>query len=139
VLNDAQAWDQASKAEIYRTPQVLQVLAEQKEMGRYDLIVNELNRAKLLGQLPVGESFLQSYTRVGQQMMQAGAFAPKVPTPTPTPVAEKTVTPPPVANSKKAASAAPTKGSTPGAKPKVDIDEMDDDTFSAHFRKTFRL
>jgi hypothetical protein len=139
ILNDAQAWDQATKAEIYKTPQVLEVLAQQKEMGRYDLIVAELNRAKLLGQLPVGETFLQSYTRVGQQMMQAGRFGAPPPAPTPTPVAQKTVTPPPPANSKKAAAAAPTKASAPGAKPQVNIDEMDDDAFQAHFRKTFRL
>jgi propanediol dehydratase small subunit len=140
VLSDAQAWDQATKAEIYRTPAVLQVLTEQKEMGRYDLIVAELNRAKLLGQLPPGETFLQSYTRVGQQMMQAGRFGP-VPgaAATPTPVAQKTVTPQPPANSKKAAAAAPTKASAPGAKPQVNIDEMDDATFEAHFRKTFRM
>ena len=140
VLTDAQAWDQATKAEIYRTPAVLQVLTEQKEMGRYDLIVAELNRAKLLGQLPPGETFLQSYTRVGQQMMQAGKFGPVPGTaPTPTPVAQKTVTPPPPANSKKAAAAAPTRASAPGAKPQVNIDEMDDDAFQAHFRKTFRM
>ena len=135
VLSDAQAWDQATKAEIYRTPAVLNVLTEQKEMGRYDLIVAEINRAKLLGQLPVGESFLQSYTRVGQQMMQAGAFN----SPTPTPVAQKVVTPKPISNSKKAAAAAPTRGSAPGAKPQVNIDEMDDAAFEAHFRKTFRM
>jgi hypothetical protein len=140
VLTDAQAWDQATKAEIYRTPAVLQVLTEQKEMGRYDLIVAELNRAKILGTLPAGETFLQSYTRVGQQMMQAGRFGPPPgTTATPTPVAQKTVTPTPPANSKKAAAAAPTKASAPGAKPQVDINEMDDETFSAHFRKTFRM
>jgi hypothetical protein len=140
VLNDAQAWDQATKAEIYRTPAVLQVLTEQKEMGRYDLIVAELNRAKVLGTLPAGETFLQSYTRVGQQMMQAGKFGPVPGTPaTPTPVAQKTVTPTPPANSKKAAAAAPTRASAPGAKPQVNIDELDDDAFQAHFRKTFRL
>jgi hypothetical protein len=137
LLTDANGWDQATKAEIYRSPEVLSVLADQKEMGRYDLIVAELNRAKILGNLPAGESFLQSYTRVGQQMMQAGAFNPKAPTPTP--VAQKTVVPTPPANSKQAASAAPTKGSTPGAKPKVNIDELDDDAFQAHFRKTFRM
>lgn len=137
VLTDAQAWDQTTKAEIYRTPAVLQVLAEQKEMGRYDLIVAELNRAKILGQIPAGESFLQSYTRVGQQMMQAGAFTPKAPTPTP--VAEKTVTPPPPANSKQAAGAAPSKGSVPGAKPRPDLNELDDDAFMANFKKTFRV
>lgn len=137
VLTDAQAWDQTTKAEIYKTPAVLQVLAEQKEMGRYDLIVAELNRARILGQIPPGESFLQSYTRVGQQMMQAGAFTPKAPTPTP--VAEKTVEPTPPANSKQAAAAAPSKGSAPGAKPKQDLNELDDDAFMVNFKKTFRV
>ena len=138
VLIDAQSWDQASKAEIYKTPDVLTLLAQQKEMGRYDLIVAELNRAKLLGQLPPGESFLQSYTRVGQQMMQAGKFTDSG-TPTPTPVAQKTVTPPVAPNSKKAAAAAPTRASSPGAKPVVDIKEMDDAAFEAHFRKTLKI
>ena len=138
VLVDAQGWDQATKAEIYKTPAVLQVLAEQKEMGRYDLIVAEVNRAKVLGQIPVGESFLQSYTRVGQQMMQAGKFGAPPPS-TPTPVAQKTVTPPAPANSKKAAAAAPTRVTTPGAKPLPDLKEMDDDAALIHIRKTLRI
>lgn len=136
ILVDAQGWDQASKAEIYKTPAVLSLLAEQKEMGRYDVIVAEVNRAKLLGQLPPTESFITSYTRVGQQMMQAGAFN----TPTPTPVAQKVVTPPAPANSKQAAAAAPTRVTTPsGAKPVVDISEMSDAAFEAHFKKTLRI
>lgn len=137
VLTDAQAWDQGTKAEIYRTPAVLQLLAEQKEMGRYDLIVAELNRARVLGQLPPGETFIQAYTRVGQQMMQAGAFNPK--TPTPTPVAQKTVQPTPPANSKQAAAAAPTRASAPGAKPQVNLNELDDDAAMAHIRKTLKI
>jgi hypothetical protein len=138
ILVDAQGWDQSSKAEIYRTPAVLTALAEQKEMGRYDLIVAEVNRAKLLGQLPVGENFIQSYTRVGQQMMQAGKFG-FVPPSTPTPVAQKTVTPPVPANSKKAAAAAPTRATAPGAKPVADIAEMDDDAAMTHIRKTLKI
>jgi hypothetical protein len=138
LLIDAQGWDQSSKAEIYKTPAVLAVLAEQKEMGRYDLIVAEVNRAKVLGQLPPGEGFIQSYTRVGQQMMQAGKFGSPPPS-TPTPVAQKTVTPPVPANSKKAAAAAPTRASAPGAQPVVDIKEMDDATFETHFRKTLKI
>lgn len=137
VLTDAQAWDQGAKAEIYRTPAVLQLLTEQKEMGRYDLIVAELNRAKVLGQMPPGETFLQSYTRVGQQMMQAGAFG--TTTPTPTPVAQKTVQPTPPANSKQAAAAAPTRASAPGAKPQANLDEMSDDAAMAHIRKTLKI
>ena len=140
VLVDAQGWDQASKAEVYRTPEVLSVLAEQKEMGRYDLIVAEVKRAKLLGQIPATESFIQSYTRVGQQMMQAGKFGtPPSAAPTPTPVAQKVVTPPAPANSKKAAAAAPTRVSAPGVAPKVNINEMDDAAFEAHFKKTIRI
>lgn len=138
ILVDAQGWDQASKAEIYKTPAVLSLLAEQKEMGRYDLIVAEVNRAKLLGQLPIGESFIQAYTRVGQQMMQAGRFGTSPPS-TPTPVAQKTVTPPVPANSKKAAAAAPTRATAPGAKPVADIAEMDDDAAMTHIRKTLKI
>jgi hypothetical protein len=137
ILVDAQGWDQASKAEIYRTPAVLSLLAEQKEMGRYDLIVAEVKRAKLLGQLPPGESFIQTYTRVGQQMMTAGAFNPKVSTPTP--VAQKTVTPPVPANSKQAAAAAPTRATPTGAKPTVDIAKLDDDAAMSHIRKTLNI
>ena len=139
ILIDAQGWDQTSKAEIYKTPAVLSLLAEQKEMGRYDLIVAEVNRAKMLGQLPPTESFIQAYTRVGQQMMQAGKFGAPSPSSTPTPVAQKTVTPPVPANSKKAAAAAPTRVTTPGVKPQVDIKEMDDAAFEAHFRKTLKI
>lgn len=138
ILVDAQGWDQTSKSEIYRTPAVLSVLAEQKEMGRYDVIVAEVNRAKVLGQLPPGESFIQSYTRVGQQMMQAGKFG-VVPPPTPTPVAQKTVTPPVPANSKQAAAAAPTRASAPGAKPVVDLAGMDDDAAMKHIRTTLKI
>ena len=137
ILVDAQGWDQASKAEIYRTPAVLSLLAEQKEMGRYDLIVAEVNRAKVLGQLPPGESFIQTYTRVGQQMMTAGAFNPK--TSTPIPVAQKTVTPPVPANSKQAAAAAPTRATPSGAKPVVDIAKLDDDAAMSHIRKTLNI
>jgi hypothetical protein len=139
ILIDAQGWDQTSKAEIYRSPGVLSLLAEQKDMGRYDLIVAEVNRARLLGQLLPGESFLQSYTRVGQQMMQAGKFGGSPQASTPAPVAQKTVTPPTAPNSKKAAAAAPTRASAPVAQPKVDIMEMDDEAFEAHFRKTLKI
>jgi hypothetical protein len=137
ILQDAQGWDQASKAEIYKSPDVLSALAHQKEMGRYDLIVAEVNRAKLVGSIPVNESFISAYTRVGQQMMQAGAFNK---TPTPTPVAQKVVTPAVAPNSKQAAAAAPTRV-TPAspAKPLVDISELSDDAFQAHFKKTLRI
>ncbi len=141
VLQDAKGWDTASKVEVYKAPDVLTFLSEQKEMGRYDKIVAEVNRAKMLGKLPVNESFLTSYTRVGQQMMQAGAFGDPTPTPTPTPtpVAQKIVTPPAPANPKAASAAAPTRTSSPSASQVVDTNGMSDAEFEKHFKKTFKI
>lgn len=141
VLQDARNWDKASKSGIYQNPELLSFLAQQKEMGRYDQIVAEVNRAKLLNQIPATESFIQSYTRVGNQMMQAGKFGPVTPTttPTPTPVAQKTVTPPAPANAAKAKAAAPSKGSGPAAPAKVDISKLSDAEFEAHFKKVLNI
>lgn len=139
VLQDARSWDQASKAEVYKNPGVLELLSQQKESGRYDVIKTQVDRQKVIGAIPVNEPFLQSYTRVGQQMMQAGAFNPTpVVTPTPTPVAQKVVTPVAPANSKKAAAAAPTRTSSPGVKPATPAtNKMSDAEFETFFKKTF--
>ena len=139
ILRDASGWDQNTKAEIYKTPGILEVLAQQKELGRYDLIVAEVQRGKVLGTIPATEPFIQAYTRVGQQMMQAGRFGTPPAPSTPTPVAQKVVTPPALANKEKAAAAAPTRATAPGAKPPVDISQMDDAAFEAHFRKTLKI
>jgi hypothetical protein len=140
VLQDAHAWDQASKAEVYKNPEVLELLTQQKESGRYDAIKAQVDRQKVTGAIPVNEPFLQSYTRVGQQMMQAGAFNPKpVETPsTPTPVAQKVVTPAAPANGKKAAAAAPTRTSSASQKPALPpTNNMTDAEFETFFKKTF--
>lgn len=139
VLQDARSWDQASKAEVYKNPGVLELLSQQKETGRYDAIKAQVDRQRMLGAIPATEPFLQSYTRVGQQMMQAGAFNPTpVVTPTPTPVAQKVITPAPPANAKKAAAAAPTRNTTPNAKPALPAtSKMSDAEFEAFFKKTF--
>jgi hypothetical protein len=141
VLQDARSWDQASKAEVYKNPGVLELLGQQKESGRYDLIKAQVDRQRLLGAIPATEPFLQSYTRVGQQMMQAGAFNPTpVVTPTPTPVAQKVVTPVAPANSKKAAAAAPTRASNPTVTPTAPVTEkMTDAEFDVFFKKTFNI
>jgi hypothetical protein len=139
ILQEAKGWDQASKAEVYKTPEMLVFLANQKEMGRYDLIKAEVSRQKMLGHVPVNEGFLASYTRVGQQMMQAGAFGQPTVIPTPTPVAQKIVTPPAPANARAAAAAAPTKTSGPSARATVDISQLSDAEFEAHFKKTFKI
>jgi hypothetical protein len=143
ILRDANGWDQGSKAEIFKTPDVLTFLAHQKESGVYDKIKEQVERGKMVGTIPPNESFLVSYTRVGQQLQQAGQLtpAPAVVAPTPTPVAQKVLTPTPPANAQRAAAAAPTKTTSgPSAKPQVpNTRSMNDDEFMKSFRTTFKI
>lgn len=138
LLQEARGWDKDSKAEVFKNPDVLTALAYQKSLGRYDLIKTQVERDRAVGKIPVNESFLASYSRVGQQMMQAGAFG-KPNTPTPTPVTQKTITPPAPANSKAAAAAGPTKRSTAAAPATVDTKEMSDEEFEKFVKKTYKL
>lgn len=141
ILQDAAKWDQASRAEIYKTPELLGILTNHKDLGRYDLIKNQVERQRILGHVPANESFLQSYNRVGQQMMQAGAFGVQTPasTPTPTPVAQKVIAPAAPANAARAAAAASTRTSTPAARPVVDTAAMSDEAFSKYVRSTYKI
>lgn len=142
ILQDARGWDQASKSEIYKAPEMLGFLAHQKEIGRYDLIKAQVERQKMLGNIPATESFLTAYTRVGQQMMQTGAFGKPTPTTpaTPTPVAQKVITPAPPANAQQAAAAAPTRSTTtPVAKAVPDTKQMSDADFEVFFKKTYSI
>ena len=93
----------------------------------------------MLGNIPATESFLVAYTRIGQQMMQAGAFGKANSAPTPTPVAQKVITPTAPANAQKAAAAAPTRGSAPTAKAAPDTKAMSDADFENFFKKTYQI
>jgi hypothetical protein len=142
ILKDANGWDQGSKAEIYKTPDMLTLLTHQKESGLYDRIKTQIDRGKMVGSIPMNESFLVSYTRVGQQMMQAAQPAPSpAPAPTPTPVAQKVLTPTPPANAQRAAAAAPTKTTSgPASKPAVpNTKGMNDEEFMKSFRSTIKI
>lgn len=142
VLQDARDWDQTSKAEIFNTPGVLTELASQKESGRYDKIKAAVDRERMVGNIPLNESFLVSYTRVGQQLMQAGAFGTVAPSPSPTPVpvAQKVVTPAAPPNPKQVAAAAPTR-STPNAKTPVadPLKNLSDADFQKQFKATYKI
>ena len=62
-------WDQTSKDAIYKDPQILSHLNDQKTNGIYDQISGEVEKQKLLGNLK-GVSFLQSYFQVGKALQE---------------------------------------------------------------------
>ena len=137
-------WDQASKELLLTQPSIIETMAQQHEAGFYERIVGEMDRQRILGQLPVGQTWLQSYKSVGEQMVATGAFADLVaneqqqqqtpPQQVATPVATRVLTPKPqVAANPKAAAAAPSRVAPAAAKTLINPLQMSDDDFLKQF------
>lgn len=70
----SQTWDNASKDALFENRGLLQTIQSQRESGIYDVIVAEVNRLAMLGQVPAGTPFLQAYNQVGNLLASQGAF-----------------------------------------------------------------
>lgn len=71
-------WDQASKKEIFKEPELIRALATQKSSGIYDQIATEVEKQKMLGHPQIAKMpFIHAYRAVGQAMQQAGLLKPK--------------------------------------------------------------
>lgn len=132
------AWDQASKEVVWKSPEILSILHEQRETGIYADIAAEVERRMTLGTLPANTPFLQAYQSVGDEMAKAaiaanggkeadagadsGAVVPPIGAKTTAePVATRTAAPKPkLANGDQAAAAASTRASPAGVKAKPD-------------------
>jgi len=74
-LNEVdKSWDAQSKQMVVSSPDALPVLWSQKQNGVYDLIVGEMERYRVLGQLPANMSFIEAYKAVGDELTKQGAF-----------------------------------------------------------------
>lgn len=133
-------WDQASKEVLWKEPQILTVMHQQRENGIYDRIAAEVDRQKALGQISVGTPFIQAYQAVGTSMQAQGKFNdivvsplgsdPAVTTVSKEPVATRVVTPKPAVVNGDLASAAAASRSTSGKAEKfVNPLAMSDDDF----------
>jgi hypothetical protein len=72
-------WDEQSKREIYKDPNILRVLTDHKHNGIYDKISAEMDRRRVLGTLPATMPFLNAYMSVGKELDQRGALTPTAP------------------------------------------------------------
>ena len=138
------SWDQASKEELWKAPEVMATIQQQRENGIYDAISAEINRQAMLGKIPAGTPFIQAYLNVGNEMNARGAFT-KVNAPNSTgvqnapmqttapvnaPVATRVVAPKPqVTNSAAANAAASTRQTQKRVLPVVNLQNMSDDDF----------
>lgn len=138
------SWDQASKEELWKAPEVMATIQQQRENGIYDAISAEINRQAMLGKIPAGTPFIQAYLNVGNEMNARGAFtkvnvpnsagvqnAPMQTTvPVTAPVATRVVAPKPqVTNSAAANAAASTRQTQKRVLPVVNLQSMSDDDF----------
>ena len=67
-------WDQASQGHMWKEPEAMRVLLAQKQSGVFDIVEGEVERRRLLGQIPATTSYLDAYHYVGLELGQAGAF-----------------------------------------------------------------
>lgn len=91
VLEIDKSWDDQSKQALWKEPQMIKILSEQRENGLYAQISSEVERQRTLGKLS-GVSFIEAYYQVGQAMQQQGLLTPKQsanPAPSPAPQAQQ--------------------------------------------------
>jgi hypothetical protein len=132
-------WDPASKEALWKSPEIMAIMHQQREAGVYDVIAAEVERQRTLGKIPANTPFLQAYKDVGEQLTQAGAFG--TPTadqsgkPERQKIGEKVAAPKPkVTNGDKASAAAPTRSAGKPAHKIVNPLSMSDDEFMNSFK-----
>ena len=105
-------WDQASKEVLWKQPEVMNTIHQQRENGVYARITAEIDRRRTLGVIQVGVPFLEAYRVVGDELHRSGAFndlfKPKA---SATPVATRAAMPKPTGVDPKAEAAAVHRGS----------------------------
>jgi len=130
-------WDQASKEALWKSPDIMTVIHDQRENGVYDRIVNEVERRQTLGQIPANVPFLQAYKVVGDEMTAANKFVDLAVKPAKTAktvVATRVVAPKStVTNGDRAAAASSNRRTPATAKAAVNLNALSDDEFLKQF------
>lgn len=137
-------WDQASKELLFKQPGIIDTMISQLDNGVYNHIVTEMDRQRMIGNLPFGQTWLESYKHVGDQMVATGKFddlvaqqeQPRQTTPpvAAAPVATRVIAPKPqVAHNPKVAAAAPSRAAATAAKSVINPLAMSDDDFLKQF------
>jgi len=137
------SWDQASKDALWASPDIMEVITEQRTNGIYDRVAAEVERQTMLGGIRPGTPFLTAYQSIGHLLGQQGAFKdilekqnssqmalvkPVVP------IATKVITPKPtVTNKPQVAAAAPTRTSGKRVVSTANLAALNDDDFMQQF------
>lgn len=146
----ANTWDAQSHQVLMDTPELLNVIHEQRQLGIYDRIVAEMDRQKALNRIPASTPFLAAYKQVGDHLRDINGFADLIqkqdrsaneqvaPTPPPQIVDKRVAAPKPsVTNNDKANAAAATRTTPKTAAPLVNPLAMSDEDFAKQYGNRF--
>lgn len=132
-------WDTASKDMLWKNPEILTTIQEQRENGVYAAITGEMERLQTLGKLRADMPFLEAYKTVGDLMLaEASKGQPQLDAGTADQgqpaarqvVATRAATPQsPVNNDDRAAAASPSRGTATQPKGFINPLAMSDDEF----------
>lgn len=133
-------WDQASKDILWKQPEVMTLIHQQRESGIYALISTELERQKTLGNIPPNVPFLTAYKKLGDDLAAAGAFDELNKGPDPKPQAQLVVTrvaapKAAVKNGDKASAASTSRNNSRKAETVVNPLALSDDEFKKEFAR----
>lgn len=79
-------WDPTSKQVLFKSPELLSVIQIQRENGIYAQIATEIDRQKMLGQIPQNKPFIEAYKIAGDYLVSTNSL--KAPVQTAAPAAD---------------------------------------------------
>lgn len=104
-------WDETSRQELVKHPEVIKFINEHMSNGIYDKITTEIDRRKMLGQVPNGTPALHLYKQVGDELFaNANTNGSNTPEQSKEIIKPSNVAKPSVVSSKKKLAATPNKG-----------------------------
>jgi len=124
-------WDKSSKESVYKEPQLLQIINQQRANGVYDQITAQMDRMKVFGSITPDTPFIEAYRQAGDYLQQHGQFVNAQPAQAQAPAAKVLETRTVVRNQAlpngdKAKAASPAKASAKTASKVFDVFAMTD-------------
>ena len=118
-------WDDASKKILWNSPEIMRTIHQQRANGVYKIITEEMERQRVLGNIPAETPFLMAYKQIGDAL----AAKQKPALMQPVAVKAKTVKTSSLKNNEKAKAAAPNRTTASAPKKFINPLAMSDEEF----------
>lgn len=118
-------WDDASKKILWNSPEIMRTIHQQRANGVYKIITEEMERQRVLGNIPAETPFLMAYKQIGDALAAKQKPAPMQPVA----VKAKAVKTSSLKNNEKAKAAAPNRTTASAPKRFINPLAMSDEEF----------